>query len=162
MSSLYETTGHSESHPLGDIPMMHVLLCKENEQSPGSSPRVSESWSQDAHLTLYGSKYSWFSTTHALWTELEPLWKFLLLLCHFSEAHFPLLQLRKRPAVPASDLLCLIAFGMTAVPFQHWHGLLPSTQCGTPRGAGRLVQATPAECFFTTLSPNSFIGNIAW
>lgn len=93
-----------------------------------------EHQSRDSHPGLSGFKSS-FSPMFHLWMAQQVLWKFLLFSYHFSEVHFPLLQLHKRQITPASDLLPLIGFPMAVAPFQR---LLLSAQSRAP---GRLWQS---------------------
>lgn len=88
-----------------------------------------------------------FCPHHPNQTAQQVLWKVLLFLCHFSEVHFPLPQLHKKPIRPAGDLVPLVGFLRAGAPFQRVPGLLPSTQCGQPGGPGSWAVGHPSLWF---------------
>lgn len=127
------------SSPPGDILMMAIsFLEKDNEQCSkinilSPSCTESECGRQDSHPGLIPNVALFPSTPCSFWMACQVLCKFLLFLCHFSEVHFSLLQLHKRPITPTSDLLPLIGFPTAVAPFQRLHDLLLSTQSTAPR-----------------------------
>lgn len=100
-----------------------------------SFPKLHWEWVREAGFTPRSdSKCSSFPQ-HSMFllNGMSGFCKFLLFLCHFSEVHFSLLQLHKRPITPTSDLLPLIGFPTAVAPFQRLHDLLLSTQSTAPR-----------------------------
>lgn len=81
--------------------------------------------------------------------------------CHFSEVHFLLPQLHKRPITPAGDLLPLIGFPMAEAPFQPVHGLLLSTQNRLPGGTGSLAAGHLSHQFLPSCQPKLLISDLS-
>lgn len=133
------------------------------DQCPCSQSQWSACQSWDSHFGLFGFKFSFppYQSMCPLWTAQQVLWTFLLFLCHFSEVHFLLPQLHKRPIMPASDLLPLIGFPRAVVPFQPVHGLILSTRNRLPGGSGSLAADHLSYLFLPSCQPKLLISDLS-